>query len=77
MRFTYYFIYKKEFNTERELHYQNEIKSVREQTHEESKTQELRTLQVAYEKMVTVKDKEIKEVEERLQELMNSNRSVK
>lgn len=77
MRFTYYFIYKKEFNTERELYYQNEIKSVREQTHEESKTQELRTLQEAYEKMVTVKDKEIKEVEERLQELLNSNRSVK
>lgn len=50
---------------------------MREQTHEESKTQELRTLQEAYEKMVTVKDKEIKEVEERLQELLNSNRSVK
>ncbi|KAI8978500.1 hypothetical protein BDB01DRAFT_726458 [Pilobolus umbonatus] len=35
-------------------------------------TEELRTLKIAYEKMVSAKDKEIKEVEERLDEMMKS-----
>lgn len=35
--------------------------------------EELRTLQIAYEKMITAKDKEIKEVEERLEEMVGSD----
>lgn len=35
--------------------------------------EELRTLQIAYEKMITAKDKEIKEVEERLEEMAGSD----
>jgi hypothetical protein len=34
--------------------------------------EELRTLKIAYDKMVAVKDKEIKEVEERLQETVGT-----
>lgn len=37
--------------------------------------EELRTLQIAYEKMITAKDKEIKEVEERLEEMVGSDNS--
>jgi uncharacterized protein YdcH (DUF465 family) len=53
---------------------QNEIQKNSDNTNS-AEAEELRTLKIAYEKMVAVKDKEIKEVEERLQEMIGSDKN--
>lgn len=53
----------------------NQLKKEMQKNSDEAKTdaEELRTLKIAYEKMITAKDKEIKEVEERLEEMIGSD----
>lgn len=48
-------------------------KEIKKNSDDASTAEELRTLQIAYEKMITAKDKEIKEVEERLEEMIGSD----
>ncbi|KAI9245140.1 hypothetical protein EDC94DRAFT_571959 [Helicostylum pulchrum] len=66
-------------NKEKELDHMttqfNELKKEMQKNSDGAKVnaEELRTLKIAYEKMITAKDKEIKEVEERLEETMGSD----
>lgn len=50
-------------------------KEISENNKSSEAEEELRTLKIAYEKMISVKDKEIKEVEERLEEMIGSDKS--